>query len=79
MHNGIYDNLIEVMAFYNKGGGVGLNLDVPNQTLPSGSLNLNQGEVNDIIAFIKTLDDQQQSENYKNNLSKNKSLQSKKL
>ena len=57
MHNGAFKTLEEVMEFYNKGGGKGLGLDVPNQTLPSDPLNLNKQEIKDIIAFMKSLTD----------------------
>ena len=57
MHNGVYNTLEEVMDFYNKGGGIGLGLDVPFQTIPFDNLNLTEKEQQDIIAFIKTLTD----------------------
>jgi cytochrome c peroxidase len=57
MHNGVYTTLEEVMDFYNKGGGVGHGYEVPNQTLPSEPLNLNEQEITDVIAFMKSLTD----------------------
>ena len=57
MHNGVYQTLEEVMDFYNKGGGMGLGIDVPHQTLPDTPLNLNQGEISDLIAFMESLTD----------------------
>jgi cytochrome c peroxidase len=57
MHNGVYTTLEEVMEFYNNGGGKGLKIAPPNQTLPFDKLNLSAKEVNDIIAFMKTLTD----------------------
>jgi cytochrome c peroxidase len=57
MHNGGYKTLQEVMGFYNKGGGKGLGLKVENQTLPEDKLNLNQKEIDQIIDFMKSLDD----------------------
>ena len=57
MHNGAYETLEEVLAFCNKGGGAGMVLDVPYQTLPSSPLNLEEEEISAIIAFIKTLTD----------------------
>lgn len=57
MHNGVYNTLQEVMAFYNKGGGAGLGLDVPNQTLPGDPLGLTQQEMDDIISFMESLTD----------------------
>ncbi len=57
MHNGVYETLEEVLDFYNKGGGSGLGLDVPNQTLPEDSLELTTEEQRQIIAFMKSLSD----------------------
>ncbi|GIZ10508.1 cytochrome-c peroxidase [Flavobacterium sp. UMI-01] len=57
MHNGVFNTLEEVIEFYNKGGGVGLGLPVPNQTLPSDPLNLDEKEQKALIAFMKTLSD----------------------
>lgn len=57
MHNGVYDTLEEVVDFYNKGGGQGLGIKLEHQTLPFDSLNLNKGEISDIIAFMKALTD----------------------
>ncbi|WP_170861952.1 cytochrome-c peroxidase [Maribacter aquivivus] len=59
MHNGVYATLEEVVEFYNVGGGLGMGLDVPYQTLPPDSLNLTAVESKAIIAFMKTLTDQQ--------------------
>lgn len=57
MHNGVYHKLEEVLDFYNDGGGIGHGYEVPNQTLPSDSLKLSKSELNDIISFMKTLND----------------------
>lgn len=57
MHNGVYDTLEEVMEFYNNGGGLGLGLNVPNQTLAGDSLHLTPLEQQDIIAFMQSLTD----------------------
>jgi cytochrome c peroxidase len=54
-HNGAYNTLEEVVDFYNNGGGVGLGLDVPNQTLPADSLHLSDQEQKDLIAFMQAL------------------------
>jgi cytochrome c peroxidase len=43
------------MDFYNRGGGIGLGIDVPNQTLPAEKLNLTKQEIADIIAFMNAL------------------------
>ncbi len=57
MHNGVYQTLEEVIDFYNKGGGLGLGIDIPHQTLPDAPLNLNEKEVSDLIAFMEALTD----------------------
>lgn len=56
-HNGAYQTLEEVLDFYNRGGGAGMGLDLPYQTLPDSPLNLSQNEMNDIITFMETLTD----------------------
>jgi len=58
MHNGVFSTLEEVMDFYNKGGGAGLGIKIPNQTLPFDKLDLNENERREIIAFIRSLDSQ---------------------
>jgi len=57
MHNGAFETLEEVMDFYNRGGGAGMGLDVPHQTLPDAALNLIQKEVQDVINFMEALTD----------------------
>lgn len=64
MHNGVYDTLEEVMDFYNKGGGLGLGLDVEYQTLSGDPLDLSEEEINQLIAFMKSLSDPSISEKY---------------
>lgn len=58
MHNGVYDSLQEVVVFYNKGGGAGLGIDLPNQTLPADHLGLTQQEITDLVNFMKSLTDE---------------------
>ncbi|WP_338769215.1 cytochrome c peroxidase [Bernardetia sp. ABR2-2B] len=58
MHNGVYQTLEEVMDFYNRGGGAGIGIDLEYQTLPTEPLNLSEQEIKDVIAFLKTLDDE---------------------
>jgi cytochrome c peroxidase len=58
MHNGAFHSLETVLDFYNKGGGAGLGLKVPDQTLSSLPLHLSATETRDIILFIHTLTDQ---------------------
>ena len=57
MHNGVYETLEEVIDFYNRGGGAGMGIDVPNQTLPDAPLELTKREVGDLVAFMEALTD----------------------
>ncbi len=57
MHNGIFTTLREVIDFYDAGGGQGQGLDVPNQTLSSDSLHLSEAEKEDLIQFIRSLNE----------------------
>jgi cytochrome c peroxidase len=57
MHNGAFHSLEKVMEFYNKGGGAGLGLRVPDQTLSPEPLHLSSREIGDIILFIHALTD----------------------
>ena len=57
MHNGLYKTLDEVVNFYHKGGGVGLGIDLPFQSLPFDSLQLNHNEKKSIVAFMNALTD----------------------
>ena len=57
MHNGTFATLEEVMEFYNEGGGQGLGMEVPHQTLPPDALDLTDAEIEDIVSFMKSLTD----------------------
>ncbi len=57
MHNGVFRTLAEVVDFYDAGGGAGLGLRVPNQTLPADSLRLTRREKRDLVAFMRALTD----------------------
>jgi cytochrome c peroxidase len=57
MHNGAYHSLEKVLEFYNKGGGQGLGLNIPSQTLPSHALGLTKKEMQDIVQFLHALTD----------------------
>jgi len=57
MHNGVYASLREVLDFYNRGGGAGMGLDVPYQTLPADPLGLTDAELLDLEAFMQSLTD----------------------
>lgn len=56
-HNGAYPTLEEVMWFYNQGGGQGIGIAIPNQTLPPDALGLSKAEISAIIAFMNSLTD----------------------
>lgn len=58
MHNGVFQTLEEVIHFYNVGGGSGMQLQVPNQTLPPDSLHLSLAEKQALIQFIEALTDE---------------------
>lgn len=58
MHNGAFPDLESVIGFYNKGGGEGLGLTVPHQTLSATPLHLEAGEIKSIVAFLQALTDQ---------------------
>ena len=57
MHNGGFASLEEVVHFYNKGGGVGLGLEVPHQTLPADPLGLSPKEIGQLVPFMEALTD----------------------
>lgn len=57
MHNGVFSTLEEVIDFYNEGGGKGLGIAPPNQSLPFDKLHLSSAEKSKVIAFMKTLTD----------------------
>lgn len=54
-HNGSYKTLEQVVDFYNNGGGVGMGLNIKNQTLAADSLHLSDGEKKSLVAFIQSL------------------------
>ncbi|WP_338398218.1 cytochrome-c peroxidase [Persicobacter psychrovividus] len=58
MHNGAFSSLEKVLEFYDAGGGAGLGLNIPHQTLPADSLHLSQNEKDALIAFLAALNDQ---------------------
>lgn len=59
MHNGVYESLEQVIEFYNNGGGVGMGMELEHQTLPADSLHLSQEEVKALVAFMKSLEDEE--------------------
>jgi cytochrome c peroxidase len=46
-----------VIDFYNQGGGAGIGINLPQQTLPPDSLELSRSERRALIAFLRTLTD----------------------
>ena len=57
MHNGVYRTLEEVIDFYDAGGGNGVGMRLPNQTLSAKPLHLTDGEKQDLVAFLASLTD----------------------
>ena len=57
MHNGVYETLDQIVDFYNRGGGAGMGMDLPYQTLPFDELNLSKSEQEDLVSFMKALSD----------------------
>jgi cytochrome c peroxidase len=57
MHNGVYRTLEQVVDFYNRGGGAGIGIELPNQTLPPDPLNLSTAEQRALVAFLRALTD----------------------
>lgn len=59
MHNGAFASLHEVLQFYNLGGGKGMGLDMPYQTLSEKPLDLSENEINELVDFMESLTDEQ--------------------
>jgi cytochrome c peroxidase len=57
MHNGVYATLEQVMDFYDRGGGAGIGITLPNQTLAADRLNFTAKDHADMIAFLRALTD----------------------
>jgi cytochrome c peroxidase len=57
MHNGVFQTLDQVIEFYDRGGGAGLGIDVPSQTLSSSPLKLTVKERAQLVAFLGALTD----------------------
>lgn len=57
MHNGAFQTMEQVIDFYDKGGGNGIGLSVPNQTLSAMPLQLTAEEKKALIAFMEALTD----------------------
>ncbi|MDX5404157.1 MAG: cytochrome C peroxidase, partial [Bacteroidota bacterium] len=52
-----YETLDQIVDFYNRGGGAGMGMDLPYQTLPFDELNLSKSEQKDLVSFMKALSD----------------------
>lgn len=57
MHNGVYRSLEEVIKLYDVGGGAGMGIDLPNQTLPPDPLGLSDAEQRALVRFLEALTD----------------------
>ena len=57
MHNGVYRTLGQVVDFYDRGGGAGIGIALPNQTLPPAKLQLTAREKRELVAFMRALTD----------------------
>jgi len=55
MHNGVFQTLEDVVAFYNDGGGVGRGLNVPNQSEFVKPLGLTTEEQAQLVAFLQAM------------------------
>jgi cytochrome c peroxidase len=57
MHNGVFRTLDQVVDFYDRGGGNGLEMHLPNQTLSPAPLELSRQDKRDLVAFLRALTD----------------------
>lgn len=57
MHNGVFPSLDDVVTFYDAGGGIGIGINLPYQTLFDQPLHLKADERADLVAFLKALTD----------------------
>ena len=57
MHNGALHTLDDVIAFYNAGGGVGIGIDLPYQTMFNQPLHLTPNEQHELLEFLHALTD----------------------
>ncbi len=64
MHNGVYKTLEQLIEFYNLGGGGGMGFDLPHQTLPFDELDLTEEELQALVAYVKTLSDDDVATHY---------------
>ena len=52
-HNGVFATLEAVIDFYDRGGGAGLGLDVPNQDPDVRPLRLSPADRRDLLVFLR--------------------------
>ena len=57
MHNGVYRTLDQVVDFYNRAGGAGIGIALPNQTLSPEPLHLTRSQRRALVAFMGSLTD----------------------
>ena len=57
MHNGVFATLDEVVDFYDRGGGAGIGIELPNQTLSPEPLHLSRSDKRALVAFMRALTD----------------------
>jgi cytochrome c peroxidase len=57
MHNGNFETLETVVNFYDNGGGAGMGLEIPLQTLSAKKIQLTDSEKKDLVKFIDALTD----------------------
>lgn len=57
MHNGVFQTLDQVIDLYDAGGGAGKKLKVDNQTLSTDSLKLSPAEKNQLLIFMRSLNE----------------------
>lgn len=57
MHNGAYSTLDQIVQFYDLGGGRGIGIEHPYQTLAPDRINLTSKDYQDMIAFMKAITD----------------------
>lgn len=57
MHNGAFSSMERVIDFYDRGGGNGIGMAIPDQTLGTARLGLSEEEKKALIAFMEALTD----------------------
>lgn len=57
MHNGVFQDLNQLIEFYNRGGGAGRGFRIPNQSLSKDSLALSELDKMHLLRFLESLDE----------------------